>query len=191
MPVDNIYRYPIFKWVVETWLSHWGRVTHICVSKLIIIVSDNGLSPERRQAIIWTNAGILLIGPLGTNFNEILIAIHIFWFKKIHFKMSSGKRRPFCLGLNVLNDRALGYSSMQHTSFSQREIYLINYCMPFTQWQLSSSSESYSTTHPCLLFQVMSLVIIGHNFELVYAETHITRPSLYYNQLIGSWDLWL
>ena len=53
-------------------LTHWGRVTHICFSKLTtIIVSDNGLSPGRRQAIIWTNAGILLIGPIGTNFNEI------------------------------------------------------------------------------------------------------------------------
>ena len=47
-------------------LTHWGRVTHICVSKLTIIGSDNGLSPDRRQAIIWNNAGILLIGPLGT-----------------------------------------------------------------------------------------------------------------------------
>ena len=54
-------------------LTHWGRVTHICVSKLAIIGSDNGLSPERRQDIIWTNAGILLIGPLGTNFSEILL----------------------------------------------------------------------------------------------------------------------
>ena len=50
-------------------LTHWGRVTHICVSKLAIIGSDNGLSPGRRQAIIWTNAEILLIGSLGTNFN--------------------------------------------------------------------------------------------------------------------------
>ena len=85
-------------------LTHWGRVTHICVSKLIIISSDNGLSPGRRQAIIWTNAGILLIGPLGTNFNEILIEIHTFSFRKMHLKMLSGKRRPFCLGLNVLNE---------------------------------------------------------------------------------------
>ena len=52
-------------------LTHWGRVTHICVSKLTIIGSDNGLSPARRQAIILTNAGILLIGPLGTNFSGI------------------------------------------------------------------------------------------------------------------------
>ena len=33
-------------------LTHWGRVTHICVSKLTIFGSDNGLSPGRRQAII-------------------------------------------------------------------------------------------------------------------------------------------
>ena len=75
---------------------------HICVSKLTIIGSDNGLSPERHQAIIWTNGGILLIWPLGTNFSEISIDIHTFSFKKIHFKMSSGKWQPFCLGLNVL-----------------------------------------------------------------------------------------
>ena len=83
-------------------LRHCGRVAHICVGKLTIIGSDNGLSPDRRQAIIWTNVGILLIGPPGTNFNEMLIEIHTFSFKKIHLKMSSGKWRPFCLGLNVL-----------------------------------------------------------------------------------------
>ena len=83
-------------------LTHWGLVTHICVSKQTSIGSDNGLSPGRRQAVIWTNAGILLIGPLGTNFNEISIEIHKLSFKKMHLKMSSGKWRPFCLGLNVL-----------------------------------------------------------------------------------------
>ena len=76
-------------------LTHWGRVMHICVSKLTIIDSDNGLSPGRRQAIIWTNAGILLIQTLGTNFSEILSEIHTFSFKKIHLKMSSGKTGHF------------------------------------------------------------------------------------------------
>ena len=52
-------------------LTYWGRVTHICISKLTTIGTDNGLSPGRRQAIICFNAGILLIGPLGTNFREI------------------------------------------------------------------------------------------------------------------------
>ena len=84
------------------WLTHWGRVTHICVSKLTTIGSDNGLSPSRRQAIIWTNTGILLIQTLGTNFSEILREIYTFSFKKMHLKMSSGKCRPSCLGLNVL-----------------------------------------------------------------------------------------
>ena len=83
-------------------LTHWVRVTHICVSNLTIVGSDNGLPPCQRQAIICTNAG-LLIGPLGTNFNEILIEIHTFSFKKMHSKMSSAKWRPFYLGLNVLN----------------------------------------------------------------------------------------
>ena len=48
-------------------------MTHICVGNLSNIDSDNGLSSGHRQAIIWINAGILLIGPLGTNFSGILI----------------------------------------------------------------------------------------------------------------------
>ena len=83
-------------------LTHWGRVTHICVSELTIIGSDNGLSPGWRQAIIWNNAGLLLIEPLGTNFSEISIEIQTFSFKKMHLNMSSAKWRPFCLGLNML-----------------------------------------------------------------------------------------
>ena len=85
-----------------TLLTYWGRVTHICVGNLTFIGSDNGLSPGRRQAIIWTSAGILLIGPLGTNFSEILIGIQTFSFTKMHLKMSSAKLRPFCRGLSVL-----------------------------------------------------------------------------------------
>ena len=112
---------------VET-LTHWGRVTHICVSKLSINGSDNGLAPRRRQAIIWTNNGILLIGPLGTNFSEILIKMYTFSFKKMHLKILSGKWRPFCLGLNVLSRKlslltwgAVLYNNTQdrHKSISQ------------------------------------------------------------------------
>ena len=69
-------------------LTHWGRVTHICVGNLTIIVSDNDLSPYRRQAIIWTDAWILLIGPLGTNVGEILIEILTLSFKKMRLKVS-------------------------------------------------------------------------------------------------------
>ena len=63
-------------------------MTHICLGKL---------------AIIWTNAGILFIGPLGTNFSENSIAILTFSFMKMRLKVSSEKWRPFCLSLNVLS----------------------------------------------------------------------------------------
>ena len=74
-------------------------MTRICVGKLTIIGSDNGLSPGRRRAIIRTNAGILLIGTLGTNFSEILIEIHTFFiqenaFEKVVWKMASILSRP-------------------------------------------------------------------------------------------------
>ena len=81
-------------------LANWGRVTHIC--KLTIIGSDNGLSPDRRQAIILTNAGLLSTGPFWTYFSENLIKIQQFSLMKMHAKMSSAKWRPSFLGLNVL-----------------------------------------------------------------------------------------
>ena len=105
--IYNIYNSP---------LTHWGRVTQICVDNITIIGSDNGLSPGRRQAIIWTNAGILLIRPLGTNFSEILIGNQTFSFKKIHLKMSSAKWRPFCLGLNELKRNITPLYNILYTS---------------------------------------------------------------------------
>ena len=121
-------------------LTHWGRVTHICVNKLTIIGSDNGLSPDRRQAIIWTNAGILLIGALGTNFSEILIEILTFSFKKMRLKVSSVKRRPFCLGLNVLMfmDTALCYHKTQHIAY---------YGSKFVRWSKILLKMVYNILH--------------------------------------------
>ena len=99
-------------WADKYNLIHWGQVTHICVSKLTIIGSDNGLSHGQRQAIIWTNAGILKIRTIRTNFSEI----HAFSFKKMHFKTSSGNWRPFCLGLNELTNIAVAISTLIMTA---------------------------------------------------------------------------
>ena len=85
-------------------LTHWGWVTHICISNLTAIGSDNCLSPEWHQAIVWTNAGILLIGILGTNVTEISSEIHTFSLKKMHLKMSSAEWHLFRLSLNELTD---------------------------------------------------------------------------------------
>ena len=95
--------------------THWSRVTHICIGKLTIIGSDNDLSPGQCQAIVWTNAGILLTGPLGTKFRDNLITIKTFLFTKMHLKMSSGKCQPSCLGLNVLNTNLTGKNHQQYT----------------------------------------------------------------------------
>ena len=113
-------------------LTHWGRVTHICVIKLAITGPDNDLSPGRRQAIIWTNAGILLIRTLETNFSEILIKINTFSFKKMHMKMSSGKRQPFCLGLNVLSV-ASRYEALP-TPNENMAVVVVNYVLCWISW---------------------------------------------------------
>ena len=77
------------------------RVTHICISRLTIIGSGSGLSPERHQAIIWMNAGILLIGPWATKLTEILIEIQIFLLEKciefVVWEVASILYRPQCV----------------------------------------------------------------------------------------------
>ena len=98
--------------VISSILTHWGRVMRICFSKLTNIGSDNGFMLTRQQAIIWTNDGILLIWPSGTNFSEILFKIHIFSSKKTHLKVLSAKCRPFCLSLSVLSTHVCEMSMM-------------------------------------------------------------------------------
>ena len=103
---DLTYTFAKSEMILTELYTHRGRVTHICVSKIIIIGLDNGLSPGQRQAIIWTNVGLLLIGPLGINFSEILIEMNKFLFNKMHLKMSSAKWRLFRLVLNGLTNEA-------------------------------------------------------------------------------------
>ena len=134
------------KTAVTPLLTHWGREMHICVGEHANIGSYNGLSPNRRQAIIWTNAGILLIEPLGTNFNEIFIQILTFSFKKMRLKVSSAKRRPFCLGLNVLMHWS--YCSLER---SHRYVFQIIQHIKHTMLPLSCLSRA------CWSFQLSTL----------------------------------
>ena len=139
----------------QSHLTHWGRVTHTCVGKLAIIGSDNGLSPGRRQAIIWINAGILLIGRLGVNFSEILIAIETFSFKNMHLKISSAKWRPFCFGLNVLNGLH-GVSTRLELNYTQINL--------FTQSVLDINSLNDALTYEktmSLLVQIIACAFLG------------------------------
>ena len=78
----------------------------------VIISLDNGLSPNRHQAITKTNADLLSIGHPGTNLREILIDMIKISLKKMRLKMSSAERRPFCVGLNVSK---LTHDSIRHS----------------------------------------------------------------------------
>ena len=139
-------------------------MTHICVSKLTSIGSDNGLSPDRHQAIIWTNAGIMLIGPLGTNFIEILIEILTFSFKKMRMKVSSAKRQPFCLGLNVLKYFIKYLQKTPHNSPVKA-----SYGVPF----VSSKSDLYSSLVPGVLYAISCHIVPCYNGPWWY--TSLTR----------------
>ena len=143
-------------------------MTHICVGKLIIIGSDNGLSPDRRQAIIWTNTGLLSIRPLRTCFSENLIKMQQFSLKKMHMKMSSTKWRLSCLGINLLiydpkhykdnksqslntpNIPVGNISTMQWCSLGQRVqsriLYIRRAVSGFapSQWEASFQSDAFS-----------------------------------------------
>ena len=149
-------------------LTHWGRAMHICVNKLTIIASDNGLSPGRRQAIIWNNSGILSIGLVGTNFNEILIEILTFSFKKMHLKVSSAKWRPFCLGLNVLRTRSTVVDDLGH-------------CVAMTSSNkiltVDDKSVIYSTAEEMSYMHHFSLAIV-YTVQISVSQIYSTRKGL-------------
>ena len=78
-------------------LTHFPLVPHTCVragSALVQVIND--LAPVRCQTITWTNADLLSIGPLETNFSYI--NIQNVSSMKMHLKMSSAKWWPFCSG---------------------------------------------------------------------------------------------
>ena len=66
--------------------AHYNVTVMLVPKSYVLGVELIAVSPGRRQAIIWTNAGIFLIGPLGTNFNEIWIKSETFLLTKMHLK---------------------------------------------------------------------------------------------------------
>ena len=130
----NQHTYFVMTWYELLWLNLMRPSdAYICIHTLTTIGSDNGLSPGQCQAIIWTSARILLIGPLGINFSGILIRIQTFSYTKIHLKMPSAKWRPFCLGLNVLT-RMRGYLDNSPTSGHQVSDYTSYSCFVVRHW---------------------------------------------------------
>ena len=181
-------------------------MTHIRVGKLTISGSDNGLSPERPQAIIWTNAGILLIWHPGTNFSEIWIEIYTFSLKKMHLNMSSGKWWPFCLGLNVLKpSKQLNNSvTVIHTYIDNQMLLTVNLpdvtcdsdCVMYTPKIYLGVLLSIFASQMCLFDSNVSIYIIA-TFLFFYMHLlfrwyyftfgfNATIHILFYSDLNGS-----
>ena len=156
--------------------THWGQVMHIGVCKVAIIGSDNGLSPGWRQAIIWVNGGLLLIGPLGTIFSEILIKIYKFSFKKMHLKMS-GKRRPFWLSHSVFKLLSHLPGTNESTLFLWMLIMMTLHPPPTIKWAGQSWThfwwkfDTTSNTCVCFLF-----TLSGPRAD--HISNHISYPHI-------------
>ena len=151
-------------------LTHWSGVTHICVSKLSTIGSDNGLSPGRRQAIIWNNARILLMGHLGTKI-QWNVNRNSNIFKKMRLKMPSGKRRPFCLGLNVLK------GNHYHKFCAMRFSYFLSRMSEFYHIIKRFTSDYINSKH-----RLLNQIGTSMNICTVctwYIDTYVPHSGLY------------
>ena len=146
-------------------------MTHICVGNLTIIGSNNGLLPDRHQAIIWTNAGILLIRTSGTNFSEKLSEIHIVSFTKMNLKVSSAKWRPFCLGLNVLRLRRAITSHRKQLGVSTYLRPCLSYCL-------------------LLNMVLVAFAILTIDCPRHYGANQIFRKTRIFVLLLGKWLNW-
>ena len=95
-------------WTVDATERTWDAGRTDVYSEIDCIIGQTDgvkpIYPPTTSLCGGYNDGILLIGPMGTNFSEILIGILTFSFKKIHLKVSSAKWQPFCLGLNMLRE---------------------------------------------------------------------------------------
>ena len=123
-------------------------MTHICVGKLTIIDSDNGFSPGRHQAIMWNNAGLLLIEPLGTNFSEISIGIQTFFIQEnalehVVCEMASISSRPQCVNIYICTYRNLLTPIMHRVSIGWR-----NGLSPHSTKLLPEPMLTYCQLHP-------------------------------------------
>ena len=83
-------------------LTHWGRVTHICVGKLTIIGSDYGLSPETALSHYlnqcWNIVNWILGNKLHRNFNRNSnISIHENALEDVVCELASILSQPQCV----------------------------------------------------------------------------------------------
>ena len=132
-------------------LTQWGRVSHICFSKFTTISFDNGLSPDRHQAIIWTKV------------REIFVKI--FSFQEMHVKISSGKWRSLYLSLSVLNygmrnlNANVRYFYRRYAHFATLVFTFINFGFDNSSF-ITSAERRRLCFNICFLFVFVAVVVV-------------------------------
>ena len=138
MKQQQVYCNCLIAFPIQIQRSYLCTVKQLPIIKLLksmslieaIIGSDNGLASGRREAIIWTNLGVLLIGSSGTNFSEILSEIHTspsnnILLKIVVCEMAAFSSRPQCANLTrhrawrdlVANSDVRGHKQDKATRF--------------------------------------------------------------------------
>ena len=121
------------------------------------IDSDNGLPPVRRQAITWTNADLLPIGPLGTKFSEIQIKLKDFLLMKMLSEMSAILSKGRWVNFALNGNSPVIWGRLYKNAINSTGIPTINIGLP----------------HNCLIF-IMGIPLPGN---MVFQ--HIPQPSGY------------
>ena len=153
-------------------LTHWVWKMHICISKLNIIGSNDGLSPSRRQAIIWNNAGKLLTEPHGKKFSAILTKIYTFSFLKTCLKTLSQKWQPFSLGFNVLrmNNIYILNKIKSYVYFMWYAVQLQVHKQTTSPWWCDPVSYTYQHSTDTILLFILMFVTGNSNQEVLNIE---------------------
>ena len=126
---------------------------HICISKIISIGSDYGLSPGRCQAIIWTSVGILSIWPLGTNFNlnrSSYIFIQENAFENVVWKMVAMLSWPLCV---IVGDVLTSSGDFLHWKWFPHDCYFCHF----------STVVNFAIMVSCVfLWRILDFLLSGH-----------------------------
>ena len=178
-------------------LTHLDWVMHVWISKWTIIGSaDNGLSPGRHQAIFWTNTGILSMGHLGTNFNEIsLKKSYIFIqenpFENVVWKMVAILSWPLLLQAFIF---CTTYTHMYMCMCMYIHIYFYVRCCPVMRCFIIQNIHNghhivHLSVHYIVLLWVESIMLCLIHYSTVFrfiiiywALLELDHPTRYDNQ---------
>ena len=135
------------------------------------------------------NAGILLISPLETNFNETLIKIHTFSFEKIHFKLdiSTARRR-------LKSPQSLSSTSTHPTMVTLVNIVVMNGWLTSFSFHVNRASHSWDKAISDSDFEIPTpwsrswVWSKGKVIQLAQYHINSLRFSFHINQTNNSWE---